>query len=196
MADPDRPFLINGHNLRIALEGQGLWFTRDGSGGHRYYGQLADAAHVAGLLLKAATPLDERRWPMARGELITRLSLALKDKGILIDREQVPGGERHYVQARNPGGLAHELVYAIDEQGDDEPEKREGPGCKCGAAECTDCYPEGDASQPDEHVQHVEADDAAVRDLKALLRGLHYETARRVLAYVSAWHAEGPEPPF
>jgi Protein of unknwon function (DUF3310) len=123
----DRAYIINGDDLmralsstRVVLENVKLIDEHGDMGRPVHAGSIRYADTMARDILTAiAYPLDDSRWPMTRGELETRLSLALEGKDILIDRDPAPGGDRLYVQPAEPGGLAAELIIAIDGQGDD-----------------------------------------------------------------------------
>ena len=118
----------------IRVEQLAAWFRQHEFGtrndrGYSFIGKATVPEQLAELILTEITgkahPMpvdaeitdDETRWPMGRGEAETRLSLALDGKDILIGRDPAPGGERRYVRALDPGGLAAELVNAIDRQG-------------------------------------------------------------------------------
>ncbi|HEX8007132.1 MAG TPA: hypothetical protein VF482_11965 [Trebonia sp.] len=99
--DLDRAWVINGDDLRIGLE--------------RCRNNMGSATEVAAFLLDfAGWPLGEKRWPMTRGELATRLSKALADSPVQV----VDGARCYYIGTpTEPGSLAAYLVDKIDAQG-------------------------------------------------------------------------------
>ena len=107
----DRAYVINGDDLRIALERAAI------------VGEEAAPRVAADILGKFAKPLGDSRWPMTRGELTTRLSLALERASIAVQKDEYHGGTvwsagnvKTWVTPLCPGDLAAALVHDIDRQ--------------------------------------------------------------------------------
>lgn len=127
-ADLDRAYLINGDDLRIALGASPWTFNPDCDGGEGI-GPLALPEDVARVILdEIAKPLDASRWPMTRGELETRLSLALTAVKVVIEPAielfTLQGTPIHSFRypVKNPDRVAAELLDDIETQGVDDPD--------------------------------------------------------------------------